>query len=89
MERRTKRLGLWVACACLSLSGCEGLRSQGLRGNSRGDSVRPSVYDDYLGQADDEPRSPEDPRGFFQRTRRPGGLSDEARSIERDIFNIY
>ncbi len=90
MKRRMQWLGFWVACACLSFSaGCEALRSQGLRGGSKSNHDRDAAYEGYLDSFEDEPKSLEDPKNFFSRTRRPGGLSDEARSIERDIFNIY
>jgi hypothetical protein len=91
MERRTILFGWLLAVACTALTGCELLNSQGLRKGSSEDGARSEAYEEYFGPGEDAPSddTPEGLRGLFKPTKRPGGLSDEARQIERETFNIY
>ena len=93
MQRCPIRIGLAVACLLLAATG-PGCQSLGL---SREDdsSDPPAFYDEFFGE-DDTPdvattTTPGEapPSRLFKRNRIPGGLSPEAREIERGSFNIY
>ncbi|RUL86293.1 hypothetical protein [Tautonia sociabilis] len=92
MERCPVRIALAAACLCLAAAspGCNAL---GLGKGKDAQSDQAPFYDEFFGQ-DDPPISssvPEDeaPTRLFKRNRLPGGLSSEAREIERGSFNIY
>lgn len=94
MERCPIRIGP-RALACLMAAavvpGCNAL------GNGKdAQSGQPAFYDEFFGQQDEaaEPVSATEDEDaarlrFFKRNRIPGGLSPEAREIERGSFNIY
>ena len=89
MERCAVRIGRLLAWSCLSVlgTGCESL---GLREGRDARSEAPASYDEFFDDADDvEQASSDGPDRIFRRNRLPGGLSSEARSIERGSFNIY
>ena len=89
MEGCTVRIGLVLACACLAASGA-GCESLGLRDGKDAGSDQPAYYDEFFDSNDDvEEASSDGPSKVFKRNRLPGGLSSEARSIERESFNIY
>lgn len=82
--------GAAVGCALAALAaGCEPIRSQGLRAQQRRiEADRSSAYESYLNEAREGSVSQEDPKSIFQPNRLRGGLSPEARQIERDTFNL-
>lgn len=90
MERRWIRLA--SVCGCLvglALTGCGALGSRWARRGAADDVVeRTTAYDAYLEDAASDDPAAADPKRIFKPTRRPGGLSREAREIERDTFNI-
>ena len=89
MERCTVRFGLVAvsAGACLvAVTGCETL---GLRKADGPDKKQPAFYDEFLESDEVAEATSERPPSIFKRNRLPGGLSEEARAIERDTFNIY
>jgi predicted small secreted protein len=97
MERSPVRFGP-ATLACLLMlvaaiaSGCNALG----RGKDA-QSGQPAFYDEFFGQDAEAEAGPvsatedEDAarRRFFKPNRLPGGLSPEAREIERGSFNIY
>lgn len=73
----------FAVIACIALNGCEPVRSLGLRRSST--EASQNMYEQTVrGDASDI----EDPRSVFKSNRLPGGLSSEARQIERETFNI-
>lgn len=95
MERCPLRNGLTVACLCLAVtaSGCNAL---GLGKGKDSQTDQPSFYDEFFSEkAEREAISSSGstdvsaPAKMHRRNRLPGGLSSEAREIERGSFNIY
>jgi hypothetical protein len=74
--------GLAVVAAA-AFTGCEPMRSLGLRQDAASEGE--SAYEQIAGSSATDP---EDPKSIFRGKRIPGGLSDEAREIERE-FNVY
>lgn len=95
MQRCLIRPGVVVVCLVLaaSASGCNAL---GLGKNKNGQSDQPTFYDEFFSGKDEadaiasssEPDTAA-PARMHRRNRLPGGLSSEAREIERGSFNIY
>lgn len=80
---------LLAFAASTFLSGCEPIRSQGMRGAQRRiEADRASAYESYLNEAREGVAADEDPKSIFRANRRSGGLSSEAREIEHETFNI-
>ena len=89
MQRSAVRIGRLLAWSCLSAMGT-GCESLGLREGRDARSEAPASYDEFFDDTDDiDPASSDEPPRIFRRNRLPGGLSSEARSIERGSFNIY
>jgi hypothetical protein len=87
MNRSWSRLAL--ACVVFFAVGCDPIHSHNVRkAQRRIEADRASTYESYLNEAREGGESPEDPRRVFQPNRLSGGLSDQAREIERDSFNI-
>lgn len=72
------------AGAALLLSGCEPIRSMGVR---RENAAKAARYEEAVG-GDVDSSDTEDPTSIFKPTRRLGGLSEEAREIERSTFHL-
>jgi hypothetical protein len=95
MQRYPIRLGVVVVCLVLaaSASGCNAL---GLGKNKDRQSDQPTFYDEFFSGQDEadaiassKETDPAAPARMHRRNRLPGGLSSEAREIERGSFNIY
>ena len=89
MERCLVRFGLAIGCACLAIAGagCESIRPSIFRRGQEARDDRPAFYDEFF--EEDDAASDGSPKGLFKNNRLPGGLSSEAREIERGSFNIY
>lgn len=89
MERPVVRIGLAIGCACLAAAGlgCESIRPAGHRRAEPPAGTPSAFFDEFLDQ-DDAPAEGS-PSKIFKNNRLPGGLSAEAREIERNSFNIY
>ena len=89
MERCAVRIGRLLAWSCLAAMG-PGCESLGLRDGRGARSEEPASYDEFFDDTDEaEQAKSDEPARIFRRNRLPGGLSPEARSIERESFNIY
>jgi hypothetical protein len=94
MERCLIRIGLAVACLTLATT-APGCNSLGLGKGKDARSDGSSFYDEFF-SGDDEAEALSSaretdaaPSRIHKRNRLPGGLSSEAREIERGSFNIY
>jgi len=76
--------------------GCESTRPSGLRARSTRHEVNTNFHDEFLNDWSEpqstasgpEPNAESGLRSFFRGDRLPGGLSSEARAIERESFNL-
>ena len=94
MERCPVRIALTVACLLMALT-ASGCNSLGLGKNKDSRSDQPTFYDEFFSGKDEADAiassgsSDLAPARMHKRNRLPGGLSSEAREIERGSFNIY
>ena len=96
MQRCPIRPGLAAAFACLVLAlSAPGCNALGLGKNKDG-ADQPTFYDEFFSGKDEadaiassRESDPAAPARMHRRNRLPGGLSPEAREIERGSFNIY
>lgn len=95
MERCPILQRLTVACLLLAVA-APGCNSLGLGKGKDSQSEQPSFYDEFFSNKDEKEAiasssstDPTAPAKMHRRNRLPGGLSPEAREIERGSFNIY
>lgn len=86
MPRTIQKVGMALTLAVFlpTLSGCETIRqAMGLRTNSGG--TGDPADSNEIGEDTPLDVKSTRPRAFFQNSRLSGGLSDQAREIERDL----
>jgi hypothetical protein len=79
MNRRILGLGLCLVCSCIGLGGCE-LLDHEKRSKSNAAVHEHEEGAEKVGAVESAP-----PKGFFSNSRLSGGLSSEARDVERNL----
>ena len=83
MKFRTHGIGLALAFASgLLLAGCENLHPAGMRAKR---VVAPLETESGADRDDPKVASPQEAKGFFNASRRPGAWSSEASDIEKNL----
>lgn len=85
MNRRFLGLGLSLVWACLNLTGCE-LLDQNKRSSSN-EAIQEYDHEQEYTESGEKSGAVESapPKGFFTKSRLSGGLSSEARNVERNL----
>lgn len=83
MKRQFFRLGLALVCACSALSGCDLLRHEQRVKSDELALAREHEHEERTEKAGAVESEP--PKGFFSKSRLSGGLSSEARDVERNL----